>query len=360
MKKIVVLTAVLALVLTGTAMAADWNFYGSARMQTFSNMHSKELATGNSYVTNPLAGANGESWTETSWTAQGNSRIGANVTAGDVSGRFEYGTGINLRILIGRWNFGSGELAAGQDYTPAYYGFGNSVYATDNGLIGFGVTGALRAPMLRLKFGGFQIAGVAPQAAVNGAGGYVNYKNVLPKLEAAYAGKGGPVSYHVAAGYQSVDAVNATNNSKTVSAYVLTGKVQYSGGPLTVGLSGVYGVNMAEYGWGMGTDNQVRFANGDFKDTTGYGFAVFAGFKINDMLGVEAGYGYEMSALDGAAKGPIYKDDTAMNYYIQLPITLADGVFIIPEIGKFDYDKSFTDTKQGDLTYVGAKWQINF
>jgi hypothetical protein len=35
MKKIIVLTAVFAMVFTGAAIAADWNFYGSSRMALF-------------------------------------------------------------------------------------------------------------------------------------------------------------------------------------------------------------------------------------------------------------------------------------------------------------------------------------
>jgi hypothetical protein len=346
MKKLVILTAVFALVLGGTALAADWSFYGSARMSTWSNAMSKELAAPGLTVAgapaNPLAAANGKSWTETSWSAQSNSRIGANVEAGDVKGRFEYGLTPNLRILYGRWNFGSGELAAGQYYTPAYYGFGNSVYGTDNNLAGFGVTGAGRAPMLRLKFGGFEIAGVAPQAAVTGTAGYVNYKNTLPKLEASYAATMGPIFFHIAGGYQTVDAVNAADNSKSISSYVAAGMVKYSGGPFEIGLSADYGINMAEYGWGMSTLNTVQYST-DFQDTTGYGFAIFASFKINDMLAVEAGYGYQLSTPDSTAV-PGAKDDVAFQYYVQRPITLADGVYIIPEIGKIDYDVNWANT----------------
>lgn len=53
-----------------------------------------------------------------------------------------------------------------------------------------------------------------------------------------------------------------------------------------------------------------------------------------------------------------------MTYYVQLPITLADGVFIVPEIGNYDFgDLKVTgaaDTKLGSLLYYGFKTQINF
>jgi hypothetical protein len=368
MKKLIVLTAVFAMVFAGTALAADWNFYGSARMQLFSNSMSKESA-GNSYAGNPLAGANGNSWTETSFDMQKNTRLGANVSAGDVKGRFEYGSagaptssvaGVGTRILYGSWNFGSGEMLVGQTYVPTYYGMSNSVYLTDNGQAGIGGSPANRNPMIQFSFGGFKVAAVAPEAAVTAKGAYTNMKNVLPKLELAYGAAMGPVNFYVAGGYQSVDAVNGQNNSKSVTSYVLTGKVMYAAGPFTVGVAGTYGTNMDDYGYAMFTDNTVGWNGSDYKDTVGYGLSAIVGFTINDMMGVEAGYGYQVSTLESSVKSATYSDDTASHIYVQLPLTLADGVFIIPELGLLDSAKDFTDAKEGDVTYVGAKFQINF
>ena len=111
MKKSIAILAAFALVagFAVTATAADWSFYGSARMSTFSNSISEE------------ASATGFDDTDTRWDIQTNARIGANVSAGDVGGRFEYGTSggnANLRLLYGTWDFGGGELLVGQAYTP--------------------------------------------------------------------------------------------------------------------------------------------------------------------------------------------------------------------------------------------------
>ena len=104
MKKLLVLLAAVAFVVAFTvpAMSADWNFYGSSRISTFFDGDSEEL-TGTGFDDDDLT-----------WGLQGNSRIGAKVKAGDISGRFEYGTGINLRLLYASWNFGGGELLVGQ------------------------------------------------------------------------------------------------------------------------------------------------------------------------------------------------------------------------------------------------------
>jgi len=46
--------------------------------------------------------------------------------------------------------------------------------------------------------------------------------------------------------------------------------------------------------------------------------------------------------------------DEVQSYYLNMPITLAEGVSIVPEIGVVDYNESGQD----EITYGGAKWQI--
>jgi len=345
MKKLIVLTAAFAMVFAGTALAADWNFYGSSRVALFSNMMSKEMSP----VTN-------EDFTTTSFAQQGNSRIGANVAAGDIKGRFEYGTSVNLRLLYGTWNFGSGEMSVGQMYNPTYYGLSNQVYDGDNGMAGFGAPFS-RLDAIEFKFGGFKIAAVEP-AVVAAAG--TTSKVTLPKLEAAYNGAFGPVNLHVSGGWVGFENVdNATNASKTASAMVGQVMAKYNAGPLMVGGSFLYGINLGNYGWNVGPAGAagLTVVGTEVKDTTTMAFTVIVGFTISDMLGIEGGYGYTVNSYDSAVSS---NDDPAMAYYLQLPITLADGVFIIPEVGKYDFDENAAKAKEGNLTYFGAKFQINF
>ena len=355
MKKLIVLTAVFAMVFAGTALAADWNFYGSSRMALFSNTQSKNLAA------NPLTNSDN---TSSTFGQQGNSRIGANVAAGDVSGRFEYGTTVNLRLLYGTWNFGSGKMSVGQMYNPTYYGLSSQIYGSDNGLAGFGAPFS-RLDAIEFAFGGFKIAAVEPSAtAAFGAGAYPNARVTLPKIEAAYNGAFGPVNLHVSGGWNSIDFYNAADKTKTVTSMVGQAMAKYNAGPLMVGGSFLYGVNLGNYGWNVGPAGMATavLAGTEVKDTTTMGFTLVVGFTISDMLGVEAGYGYSVNSYDSALTD---KDDPAMAYYVQLPITLADGVFIVPEVGKQDYDDGINTTtgaktKEGDITYLGAKFQINF
>ncbi|MBW1732686.1 MAG: hypothetical protein JRJ75_17760, partial [Deltaproteobacteria bacterium] len=80
------------------------------------------------------------------------------------------------------------------------------------------------------------------------------------------------------------------------------------------------------------------------------------GFKVNDMLTLEAGYGYTSADSDDSS----LEDDKTQAYYVQAVISPAKGVYIIPEIGKYDYKDTNKGVDEGTETYFGAKWQINF
>jgi hypothetical protein len=355
MKKLIVLTAVFAMVFAGTALAADWNFYGSSRVTVQSSTQDKDLTgTGNDYST-------------TGFFQQGNSRIGANVAAGDVSGRFEYGNSggnANIRLLYGTWNFGSGKMVVGQLYNPTYYGLSNQVLTGggDNGLAGFGAPFS-RRDAIEFHFGGFKIAAVEPSAPGSAGAGYTATRGTIPKLEAAYNGAFGPVNLHLSGGMNTWESYNpTTNNGKSVTSWVGQVMAKYNAGPFMVGGSFYYGSNLGNYGWNVAPDGDAtaKVVAGEFKDTTSMAFTVVVGFTINDMMGVEGGYGYNVNSYDD---GYSKDDDNAMMYYVQLPLTLADGVFIIPEVTIADHADDVVagaKVKGGKETLLGAKFQINF
>jgi hypothetical protein len=359
MKKLIVLTAVFAMLFAGSAMAADWNFYGSSRVALFSNSWNEDYAAAN------LTGwTSGAGYTTTTFAQQGNSRIGANVAAGDVSGRFEYGASggnANIRLLYGAWNFGGGSMYVGQMYNPTYYGLSNQVFDGDNGLAGFGAPFS-RLDAIEFRFGSFKIAAVQPNPTT--AAPYTVNQGTIPKIEAAYNAPLGPVRLHVSGGFNTWDAVNpGTDDSKSVTSWVGQVMAKYNAGPLMLGGSFYYGSNLSNYGWNVGPAVDAGIgvdANGDITDTTSYAFTFVGAFTINDMMGLEGGIGYTTASADSNSVTQGDKDDTAMAYYLQLPLTLADGVFIVPEVGMYDFDKDSNDNKEGTITYFGAKFQINF
>jgi hypothetical protein len=47
--------------------------------------------------------------------------------------------------------------------------------------------------------------------------------------------------------------------------------------------------------------------------------------------------------------------------YANMPITLAKGMFVIPEVDYINLgDRMYDGKNRGNLIYVGAKWQVNF
>ena len=102
MRKSIFLIAILLFILLFpfTVGAADWNFYGSARVTTF--VSDNDVPAGNDTTT-------------LEHTLQSNARIGARVKVNDaIGGRFEYSASVSIRHLYGTWNFDSVEILVGQ------------------------------------------------------------------------------------------------------------------------------------------------------------------------------------------------------------------------------------------------------
>jgi hypothetical protein len=325
MKKLMVLVAALALVAASamTAAAADWNFYGSARIATYFQDSDDNYRQ----------------------ALQGNSRIGANVKVSDeLTGRFEYGHGggnTGVRLLYGEWNFGAGSLLVGQTYSPLNMFPSLQVGVPDLGydtnLLAFGGVYSGRERILQLKFGDFKIAAV-PVANVPAGG-----ESQFPAIEASYSMKFDAFSLGVAGGYQSYDTA-----AGDVSSYMIAVEGGANFGAAYLKGSVYMGENAGDLIWiSTGGGNDGTGAPG--ADVDNLGFVLVAGMKVNDFASFETGYGWAEIDL-GAA------DDEVKSYYLQATLTLAPGVYVIPEIGQVDE----VEAGQGDYTYYGAKWQINF
>ncbi|MFH1153897.1 MAG: porin [Pseudomonadota bacterium] len=341
MKKLIILIAAVAMVASSALVvsAAEWNFYGSARMMTFSDN-----------VETP--GAKDDR--DTTWDAQSNSRIGADVKVSDtLEGKFEYGTGVNLRRLYAEWNFGAGKLLAGQEYTPiSDIAYSNQVWYEDDNLNSTGIPYAGRVPMLQLTFGGLQVALVKPNtAAITGLSG--DQDVTFPKIEFLYTLSMDNFWVDVYGGYETYEV-----NSVDVDAYVLGVGGSVSFGPAYVRGTVYMAQNGNVYGLADAGDNLSGYnaASKKLIDNDTIGYALVAGYTVSDAITIEAGYGANKHELDvnGA------KEDDAAGYYVQAVITLAPGVSITPEIGVHDKKDDASGSEEGKVTYFGAKWQINF
>ncbi len=364
MKKLGFFLAVLAMVaFTAPAMAADWNFYGSARMQTW-----YETGDAAGFLNTHDNGNLNESDQELTWNLQGNARIGAKVKHEKLSGYFEYGSGPNLRKLYATWKPGNWSLSVGQTYTPIDIFYSGQAYAADEGLLSTGQAYDSRNPEIMFTYNGFKLAFIHVKGASDegadfgGAGADIDVK--IPKIEASYHFAMNQFFFDVIGGYQTYDVESATGGPGdfTVDSYVFGGGGGVNFGPAYVKAFAYYGQNTKEFGlYQQGVANAVLKGTGvdeDVEDTNTVGFLGVLGFKVNDMLTLEGGYGYLKHDNDLRPE-----DSKTYAFYFQAPITLAKGVFIVPEVGHYDYGDSNVAGEKVDLkdfTYFGAKWQINF
>jgi hypothetical protein len=368
----------------------DWNFYGNARMATY-------------YVSQEL---NNNETTDLQWDLQSNSRIGATVKAENISARFEFGVSgtqggggsVSSRRIFGEWNFGSGKMKVGKDYTPVSQFVSGQVFDGDLGLLGVGTQYGNRESQIAFNFGGFNIALIQPSSALlagmstitTGAltvvtsGGRTaidvslktdpngTVQEIIPKIEASWGMSYDAWNFNLMGGfnYFSIsDVESKTNvgdsNDIDVTSWTLGGDVGFNFGPGYVKAALSYGQNIGNAAWGLpslagGTSGQGGLAIWDGDDDTNdvdtFMGALVGGLKVSDMLSFEAGFGYRYDNTDG---GDV-RNTAPWAVYVQSVIALAPGVYVIPEVGYYDYDNNAAGNNQGSLFYLGGKWQINF
>lgn len=384
------------------AFQCSMKFYGSVRMTTFWLKDNSDFGLARATVRNT-------SVTNLNHTLQGNARIGGRMQVGDLLGHFEYGhdgngagNDVRLRVLTGEWNFGAGKLLIGQTETPTSFFTSTQVVNSDANMLGWGSRYIGRQPMVQLTMGDFKFAAVRPfndgihLRSLPGAGlpGFAandtEYK--VPQLQASYTFKNGPLTANLAGAYQTYDVV-ATNvvagvpgaeRTESIDSYMLALGAIYNIGPAALFGDFSFGQNFAAMesratgnrSWanavGAGiAPGSVGAAGANFarpvwdgssiQDADTVQFLLGFRYKINDMVGFEAAYGQSKSSVEYRG---LKAENTRKTYYLQLPITLAKGVFIVPEAGVLDYgEDEFTaavDVPFGKQKYFGAKWQINF
>jgi hypothetical protein len=341
--------------------AVDWDFYGSVRMQTFS-VYQDESAS-----------ATGFDDRDSRWDLNTVSRIGAKVHSGDIGGCFEYGhvydneyehghghdsSNVTLRKIYGTWDFGVGELTIGKTYTPIHF-VTNQVYDNDYGLRGFGGF-YVYAPMIQVEIEGFKLALIR----TGGVGdfhvpGLSDFDTTFPKVEASYTLAMDTFSVRLFGGWSAFEAVDINDREYDVTCYLYGVAGVANVGPVTLKAMIWQGQNVDLYGlsYTQEVDFEPDYEAGDVRDNNGYGGVASIGVKINDVIGIEAGYGYVSGEDDRVGKN---HNDEAWAAYLQAPITLAQGVMIVPEIGHYDYEENDANEDQGHESYFGAKWQISF
>jgi len=393
MKKFTILIAAVALVcFAAPAMAVDWNFYGNARMATY--YESQDFGDGQN------AAKTDDKDADLIWDLHGNSRIGANIKAENISARFEFGiteANVSSRRIYGVWNFGSGKLKVGKDYTPVSQFISGQVFDGDLGLLGLGTFYGSRFGQIAFEFGNFEIALVTPNtglvkgltestsvvigtiggrgidaAVTTSANGDVD--EILPKIEAGWGMSFDAWNFGLMGGFQyySVEDVQSSltgqgTDDLDVTSWTLGGDIGFNFGPGYVKAALSYGSNIGNAGWSIpgGVNGRAGTYQGglavwdgddDTNDTTTFQGALVGGLKVSDMLSFEGGFGYRSDITDGSSD----RDTKPWEAYVQSVIALAPGVYVIPEVGYYDFDNSASGAEAGSLFYLGGKWQINF
>ena len=409
MKKLLVLAVAMmvtfALALPATAQdKADWSFYGSVRMWTAWESVDSDTppqlsssgAAGNFFqvgVTKARAQQFSDGTTsgddDVAWLLQGNSRIGANVKWGNVGGRFEYGSGPNLRLLYGDWNFGPGTLRIGQDYGAYFYlvsGMCGVGGAECNG-IGFGSIYSGRTPQIKLIMGGFQVnlatstttasyqaapglnvATLVPSDILVNANTPQDTDQLLPKLEASYTFNLGPASLFIGGVYNQYKEIFDVGGERkhTVDGWALGAGTKMGFGPFYVNATAQYAKNPNNSGAGPYTvyPSVMLYdpATDTSEDAKYWAGQLILGFKLSDAIAFEGGFIYQQGKVGALNYTGDFKQST-YTYYIQMTWSPVKNVYFIPEFGIIDFDKlqfQDGDLNYGSTTWLGVKWMINF
>jgi hypothetical protein len=368
MKKWIVLFAVLSM--AAPVMAADWSFYGSQRMATF-------------YVADDFGDnrVNGESddW-GLQWDFQSNSRLGARVKADRVSGHIELGLkgtdggdiDVGTRRAYAEWKFsdaaGGMKLKVGKDYSAANRFISSQVFNGDDGLEGSGEFYTRRPGQIGLEIDTFKLslitnAGPTNSPAVTPAGSDPDWN--LPKAEASWLIKLGSFDIRPFGGVQYFK-VSEGNSVLTDDLDVLSYAVGVDStiniGAFFLGAQVSYGQNWTNANWGQsavsaGSSSSASLdGTGDTNDAKTWMAELVLAFTASPDLRLEVGAGYRNDDPDS----PGSDNDEMWAIYGQAAITLAPGVFIVPEAGYYDKMDNAAGNDEGYQWYAGAKWQIDF
>jgi len=374
MKKLMILLAAITMVgaFTATTMA-DFDLYGSARFR--------------SYYASYDSGVPGEdSDKDLEWRMGHLSRFGANFKSEKITGKFELdaraGAGgwtadiesssgasglgnMRLRHLWGQWDFGAGKLMIGQNF-PLYDAPVSGINYYSGGLQKFGGMGLwdARISQLRLTFGDLRLAFLQTDTTMQRwpLGTFEEANIRFPKIELRYDMKLDAFSFNFIGGWQTyeIEDKDGTKATRDIPSWVLGFRGRANFGPAYVGLALTYRRNGLNYGvWTVSTKESAVFQGNDLKDATAWGVDAALGWKIHDMLTLEA----SLAALDSKQDTSLDNEDDAVVWCLLARITMTPGVYIIPELiyqDNKDVTNNGVSTDQGDVTVFGVYWRIDF
>ena len=305
------------------AVAADWSFYYSPRTTTLNNNFDAEMAYGANI--------------DVSWVQKVNNHIGDK-------------SNIDLSLPYGSGSFIDGTLHRDKtDLTFNPY-ISNQLYGNDPIMWSSGGFYGEYENTIQAKFGNFKVL-VFP--AVNNTNTGVSIDTAIKQIDLKYS--------------KSFDSVMPTifDNQKT---YTIEAGASYNIDTMVLGVSSAINIGPAYvmaniFGRKNTIDNRLEQSDAeaaivdtDVKNNNIFGYLAVVGFKANDKLNFELGYGVDKHEIDTTGK----EENNTSIVYLQAAINLTDSFFIVPEVGGYDYGKNAAKAEEGTMTYFGAKWQMNF
>jgi len=311
-------------------------------------------------------------------------RFGANFKSDKIDGKFEMdaragssgvlaniessggasSTGnMRLRHLWGQYDFGAGKLMIGQNY-PLYDAPVSGINYYSGGLQPLGGIGYsdARTSQIRLTFGDFRIAFLQTDTSNTSPSANFEEINVMfPKVEVRYDMKMDAFALNFIGGYQSyeIEDKDGTKRTEDITSWVLGARAHANFGPAYAGLALTYRQNGDNYGAWTNSKKELAVLENDIKDATGFGVVAALGWKFNDMFTLEASYAMLNTEQDTAFDN----EDDMVTYGVIAKITVAPGVYVIPEFifqDNKDRIDNGTSVEEGDATIFGVFWMINF
>ena len=195
----------------------------------------------------------------------------------------------------------------------------------------------------------------------------------LPAFEASLSAAFGPVSFMLRGGYNTFDIKNSvTDQTESIDSYLIAGDATYSMGPFYLRGLLYWAQNLTSFGLqAPGSRSVYGFTPSLFTDASGavqvedtdnWGWFAVAGFKVNDMLSIEAGYGERHAEQDNPLLS-VTNEDTHNAFVIFAPISITPAFVITPEVLIADYDELTINNQtvdRGKQMAFGIYWRIDF
>lgn len=365
MKKILFGIIMLSL-LASMAFAQEIKPYGSARIGYWYEMLSE--VKNNDVVTR-------ESDLDLNYGLQGNSRFGVNFKKDDLTAKVEYGykDGIDdleketktsfasLRLLYAKMNMGSYSILIGQDY-DGLSEYAGQVYGDDTNLIGWGAVDGKRNPQVKVEYqNGFYFAFVKPtMTAPDGLTEDVKSKDLLfPRVNVGMKFKMDNFYIHPTLAVQQFSYSkddNPISDDISVMSYqfAVTGQMNMDALMLRAQLN--YGGNAGNMDYKFAEQAHWNNDKKELTDASTLGGFFEFGYKVSDMMTLDAGLGYMSNDRD---TDDYEQADSRMALYGQIKLKFG-ALQVIPEMGMMNEMENEAKVKEGSKMYFGTQLRMDF